>query len=184
MRGCPAVASAQKIKVRVERDKTFTFQGVRTWAWHPGGAGDVKMMSMSTDDPVPIKAMIEPMVLESTEKALGGRGLTKVAGGTPDLLVNYYVLVMPATNSTQLGQFLPPVTEYGIPIVLGPVAPTTMLRAFEEGTIVLDVVSPKLKGVIWRGIAQTEVHREFTPEQRRARIDKAIQQIVKKLPKK
>lgn len=49
---------------------------------------------------------------------------------------------------------------------------------------VLDIVSPKLKGVIWRGIAQTEVHREFTPEQRRARVDKAIQEIVKKLPKK
>lgn len=179
----PVVVSAQKIKVHVERDKEFKFKGLRTWNWHPDGAGDVKMLSMSTDDPKPIKAMLDPMVVASVEKALTARGLQKDTAGPTDLLVNYYILVMPATTSTQVGQFLPPVTEYGIPVIMAPTTPTTRLKAFEQGTLVLDLVAPALKSVIWRGIAETEAHRDYTPEQRRARIDKAVQEIVKKLPK-
>ncbi len=179
----PVVVSAQKIKVHVERDKKFEFKGLRTWNWHPEGAGDVKMLSMSTDDPKPIKKMLDPMVVASVEKALTARGLQKDTASPTDLLVNYYVLVTPATTSTQVGQFLPPVTDYGIPLIMGPVTPTTRLKAFEQGTLVIDVVSPARKSVIWRGIAETEVHRDYTPDQRRVRIDKAVQEIVKKLPK-
>ena len=115
-----------------------------------------------------------------------GRGMGCLAaplsgGGPADVLVNYYVLVMPATNSTQLGHFLPSIAEYGLPPFT---TPTTRLKAFEQGTLVLDVVDPKQKAVIWRGIAETEARRDLTPDQRRVRLGKAIQEIVKKLPKK
>lgn len=180
----PLTADAQRIKIRVERDKSFAFAGLRTWTWHPDGAGDVKMLSMSTDDPKPIKAMLEPMVVSSVEAALGARGLVRRPDGPTDLVVNYYILVTPATSSTQLGYYLPPVTDYGLPVMLVGATPTTQLRAFEKGTLVLDVIAPALKSVVWRGLAETEIHREFTPEQRRARIDKAVREIVKKLPKK
>ena len=59
-----------------------------------------------------------------------------------------------------------------------------MLRAFERGSLVLDVTSPALKTVVWRGIAETEVDRDLTDADRKARIEKAVQDIVKKLPTK
>jgi len=179
--GLTVIVGAQKIEVRVQRDKSFAFAGLKTWNWHPDGAGDVKMMTRANEDPAPIKARFEPVILEAVEKELAARGLTRRADGPTDLLVNYYVLVMPATNSTQLGHFLPAVAEYGLPPFS---APTTRLEAFEQGTLVLDIVAPSQKSVIWRGIAETEARRDFTPEQRRVRIEKAVHEIVKKMPKK
>ena len=179
--GLSVVAVAQKIEVRVQRDKSFSFEGLKTWNWHPDGAGDVKMMSSSLDDPKPIKAMLDPMVISSVERELAARGLVKRTDGPTDLIVNYYVLVMPATQSQHMGQFLPAVAEYGLPPFEGA---TTALKAFEQGSLVLDIVAPKEKSVIWRGIGQSEIHREYTPEQRQARIDKVMHEIVKKLPKK
>ncbi len=59
-----------------------------------------------------------------------------------------------------------------------------MLRAFERGSLVLDVTSPAKKSVVWRGVAETEVDRELSDDARKARIEKAVQDIVKKLPAK
>lgn len=179
--GLAAPAAAQKIEVRVQRDKSFSFQGLKTWNWHPDGAGDVKLMSSSLDDPKPIKARLEPMVIAAVERELAARGLVKRTDGPTDLIVNYYILVMPATTSQQMGQFLPAVAEYGLPPFQGA---TTALKAFEQGSLVLDIVAPKEKSVIWRGIAETEVQREYTTEQRQVRLNKAVHEIVKKLPKK
>jgi hypothetical protein len=175
------VVVAQKIEVRVQHDKSFKFAGLKTWNWHPDGAGDVKMLTRAGEDPAPIKARFEPVILDAVEKELGARALTRRTDGPADLLVNYYVLVMPATNSTQLGHFLPSVAEYGLPPFT---TPTTRMKAFEQGTLVLDFVAPALKAVVWRGIAETEARRDFTPEQRRVRIEKGVHEILKKLPKK
>ncbi len=179
--GLTVVVGAQKIEVRVQRDKSFSFAGVRTWNWHPDGAGDVKMLTRADEDPAPIKARFEPVILDAVDRELAARGMTRRTEGAPDVLVNYYVLVVPATSSTQLGHFLPSVAEYGLPPFT---APTTRMKAFEQGTLVLDVVAPAQKSVIWRGIAETEARRDFTPDQRKVRIEKAVHEIFKKLPKK
>ena len=34
---------AAKTDITVDADKTFSFAGLRSWAWHPEGAGDVRM---------------------------------------------------------------------------------------------------------------------------------------------
>jgi len=179
--GLTVVVGAQKIEVRVQRDKSFSFAGVRTWNWHPDGAGDVKMLTRSDEDPAPIKARFEPVILDAVDKELAARGMTRRTEGASDVLVNYYVLVIPATSSTQLGHFLPSVAEYGLPPFT---TPTTRMKAFEQGTLVLDVVAPAQKSVIWRGIAETVARRDFTPDQRKVRIEKAVHEIFKKLPKK
>jgi hypothetical protein len=125
-------------------------------------------------------ALLDPIITRAVEKELSARGFERKPGGA-DFIVNYYVLTMPGTSSHEMGQFLPSVAEYGLPPI--PRA-TTMLRAFERGSLVLDVSSPALKSVVWRGIAETEVNRELSDDARRARIEKAIQDIVKKLPTK
>ena len=40
-----AVVAAPKVKIRTQADKTFSFKNLRTWDWHPDGAGEVKLMT-------------------------------------------------------------------------------------------------------------------------------------------
>jgi Domain of unknown function (DUF4136) len=176
------VIGAPKVKIRTQADKTFSFKNLRTWDWHADGAGEVKLMTtaMEAEQSKQWHATLDPIITAAVEKELTARGFERKPGGA-DIIVNYYMLTVPGTSSNEMGQFLPSVAEYGLPPI--PRA-TTMLRAFERGSLVLDVTSPSLKSVVWRGIAETEVDRELSDEARKARIEKAIQDIVKKLPAK
>jgi hypothetical protein len=174
--------AAPKVKIRTQEDRTFSFKNLRTWDWHADGAGEVKLMTtqMDMERSKEWQAALEPIITAAVEKELSARGFERKPGGA-DLIVNYYILTVPGTASNEMGQFLPSVAEYGLPPIP---RTTTMLRAFERGSLVLDVTSPALKSVVWRGIAETEVDRDLSDAARKARIEKAIQDIVKKLPTK
>ena len=177
-----AVVAAPKVKIRTQADKTFSFKNLRTWDWHADGAGEVKLMTTAIDAEQSKQwhATLDPIISAAVEKELSARGFERKPGGA-DFIVNYYVLTVPGTASNEMGQFLPSVAEYGLPPIP---RTTTMLRAFERGSLVLDVTSPAKKSVVWRGIAETEVDRELSDDARKARIEKAVQDIVKKLPAK
>jgi hypothetical protein len=173
------LTAAPKVEIRTQRDKSFSFKGLRTWTWHPDGAGQVKLMSTPNDDSAKAHAALDPVVVDEVTKALTARGLTQQTQGASDLIVNYYLLVTPGMTGTDMTHYLPSVAEYGLPPIP---SQTNFLRAFERGSLVLDLSAPSTKSVVWRGIAQTEVDRQIAQAQREARIRKAVQDIVKKLP--
>ena len=110
------IALSAGVKVRSEYDKSFDFRGLTTWAWHPESAGDVRMAVTADDDPAAMKERFEPVILDAVQKEMAGRGLNlAAAGGTPQLYVNYYVLISTNQSRQTMGQFLPTVPEWGIP---------------------------------------------------------------------
>ena len=54
----------------------------------------------------------------------------------------------------------------------------------EEGTLILDIVDPASRNLIWRGIASAAVDRSKTPGERRARFKKAVSQLMAQFPPK
>jgi uncharacterized protein DUF4136 len=177
----PIVLSAG-VKVRSQQDKAFDFRGLKTWAWHPDGAGDVKMAVTADDNPAAMKARFEPVIIDAVEKSMASRGLTTAgAAGTPQLYVNYYVLISTNQSRQTMGQFIPTVPEWGIaPFSYGA---TKSLKVFEEGSLVLDVTSTKTRLLVWRGVAVAELQRKSTPQERDARLRAAIADVIKKFPK-
>jgi Domain of unknown function (DUF4136) len=174
----PPVAGAG-VKVRSHKDDAFDFRTLNTWSWHPKGAGEVKMAVTANDDPAPIKATWDPVIKDAVEKALAGRQLQPNAA-SPQLHVTYYLLITTNTTAQTLGQFAPNVPEWGLPPFTGA---TQSLRVFEQGSLVLDVSSTKTGNLVWRGIAEAEINRDKSPEEREARVRGAIADLVKKFPK-
>jgi Domain of unknown function (DUF4136) len=170
-----------KVRVRAHRDETFDFRGLRTWAWHPTGAGDVRMALTADDNPAAVKDRYGPTILQAVEQELARRQLT-LAGNTepPDLYVNYYLLISTNMSAQTLGQFAPSVPEWGLPLFSGA---TQSLRVIEQGSLVLDVTSSASKTLVWRGVAQAEIHRERADAERLSRIRDAIKQVIGKFPK-
>jgi hypothetical protein len=171
--------SAAGVKIKTHQDETFTFRGLRTWAWHPGGAGDVKMAVTDKGDPAAVRRAFEPTIIDAVASELGQRGWV-AAEGAADLQVMYYLLISAGASTQTMGQFLPATMEWGLPPLTGA---TTAFKMIEQGSIVLDVSAPSLKSVVWRGIAQAEIDRERNEEQRHARIRQAIRDMVKKMPR-
>jgi hypothetical protein len=169
---------AAKTDINVDADKTFSFAGLRTWAWHPEGAGDVKLAVSADSDPKRVAARVDPLLVPAIEREMQARGFVKTEGEA-DLYVHYYVLATVGQSSQYMGQFVAPVPEWGLP----PFAPvTTALAIYPVGTLIIDLTSPARGAIVWRGSAQRRITIERPDEERRAVLDRAVRDLIKRIP--
>ena len=176
------VLQGAKIKTQAQADPQFSIAGVRTWAWTPGGAGDVYMARSADDDAAVVKKRIDPLIVAAIAKEAGLAGLTPAASAeTADINFHYYALATVGMDAQVIGQFLPAVTAWGVPPFL---ASTQSLEIITRGSLVLDVSSPKAGRVVWRGVAQTDLDYAPTDAKRNAIINDAAHELVKRLPLK
>jgi hypothetical protein len=176
-----AVVLSAKVKIDVMHDDTFDFRPVQTFAWHPDGAGEVKVLIKNSGDPEVLRKRFEPVIKPAVEQELVARGLKPAQGGTPDLYAYYYILLTAGDSSQAMGQFLSPTMEWGVPPFTGA---TQSLKIYEQGSLILDLSSPALKSAVWRGIAKAEVHRQNSEEKRDQIVREAVRDMIKKYPPK
>ena len=170
-----------KTKIQVQRDPATDFSKLKTWTWNPSGPGDVKVWLTADSKSEPAKKTYEPVIMQAVEDELARRGIKRVSSGPADFTVTYYVIITVGQDSQHMGQFLPPVTTYGIP----PFAPqATSLNIYPQGTLVLDFGAPGPDHVVFRSVAQAEVELDRTEAQRATRLRNIVRDIVAKLPKK
>ena len=172
---------AAKTDVTVDYDMKFTFAGLRTWRWHPDGAGDVKLAVSRDDNPAQVAATVDPMIVPAVERELAANGLVRGDGDT-DFFVHYYALVTVGESRQVQGQFLPAVANWGVPPVL--LGNTTSLEIYPVGTLVLDVTAVSTKQVVWRGVARRKLDINRSGAARRTEIEKAVRELLKKFPPK
>jgi hypothetical protein len=175
-----AIPVAARVKYDVQRDKAFDFKTVRTWAWHPEGAGEVKVLEKTGDDPEAIRKRLEPTILQSVETYLAARGYQRVSEGEPDLHVAYYLLIGAGLESQFMGQFVGGAPEWGLPPFAGA---TTSLKIYEQGSLVLDVKHRAQNHVVWRGIARAEIDRLRSEPERLERVREAVHGLANRLPR-
>jgi len=172
------VSEAAKTDIKVDFDKAFSFAGVHTWAWHPDGAGDVRMAITANDDPKRVASRVDPVIVPAVEREMKARGFTQTTGAA-DLYIHYYVLATVDHMSQYMGQFVAPVPEWGLP----PFAPvTTAIEIYPVGTLIIDMTSTTKKAIVWRGAAKRKIDIERPDEERRGVLDRAVRDLIKKLP--
>jgi hypothetical protein len=173
--------AAADTDITIEYDKTFSFAGLSMWAWHPQGAGDVRLALTADDDPKRVAARIEPVILPATERQLASRKFTKTAADGANLWLHYYALLTLKDFQQVHGQFLPATVNWGLP----PFAPSTSaIGVYPVGTIVMDITVPGRDAIVWRGAARREVNFENSDQKRRDVIEKAIRDLFKDFPPK
>jgi len=171
---------AAKTDIHADRDPAFTFAGLKTWAWHPDGAGDVRQAISADTDPHAIAARVDPIILPAVERELQALSFTKTTDA-PDFYVHYYVLATMDQMSQYMGQFVAPVPAWGLP----PFAPvTTALEIYAVGTLILDITSPAKQAIVWRGSAQRKIDLEKPDRERRQVLERAIRDLIKEFARK
>jgi hypothetical protein len=176
--GVAVQSAAGAVKVKVDFDKKFDFRQARTWAWNPEGPGHVMMARTPDDDPAAVQKRNEPIILSAINEHMPRTGLTP-ASAAPDLTLTYYAFLSVGTSAQTMGQFLPPVTDWGVPPFT---VSTTSLEVKERGSLVLDFAA---KGeIVWRGIGMAEIPMDMPLAKREVLIRQAISDILRKYPPK
>ena len=175
------VVALAGIKVRTDFDKDYDFTKPKTFGWHPDGAGEIKMLQQSGDDPVALLQRFDPVIKDAIATELTKKGLVLATNGKPDIVIHYYVLIGPNSESQFRGQFIGAVPPWGLPDFA---MTTTSFKVFEQGTVVLDLMDAARKEIVWRGVAEAEINRQKLPAERDKRIRDGIADLLKKFPPK
>ena len=163
----PGLAACSGISVSDDFDTQADFTKLRTYAWHVPPAG-----TPSVDQ------LTQQRIVRAVDDALEAKGFRKADSGTPDFKVHTLASV------TQRIQTQPVSIGVGYAWRYGYVAAGdgVEISTYDEGTLVVDVISAATGSLVWRGTARAAVQRDRTPEQREARIREAAFKILERFP--
>jgi hypothetical protein len=167
-----------RVDVKIAFDKAFNFKPVRTWNWRPGGPGEVKMARTQTDNPEAAARIAEPIIVDAVTIEMERRKLQKVASD-PDMTVAYFLLLTTNMSTQTVGQFIPPVMDWGLPLF--PPA-TQSLKVLNQGSLVLDLSARGT--VVWRGVAEAKIKMDASGKQREAVLREAVRDLLRRYPPK
>ncbi len=152
-----AGSSCSPISVRTDYDHEVDFTRYQTFKWMPnakkGGKG------------VPHNSLLDKRVRRAVENELQAKGLQLVKSGKADALLAYHVGVQKRVDVSRHG--------YGY------WRRHTHVHRYKEGSILVDVVDPQMKQLVWRGAAQGVVGH---PEGNVENINEAIAKVFEKYP--
>ena len=102
-----APVALEGAKIQTQRDEKFDFTTLKTFAWNPSGAGDIKVWLTGENRSEPVKKKYEPVIMQAFEDQFTARGYTRASGYRPDFTITYMLLVTTGSFSQYAGQFLP-----------------------------------------------------------------------------
>jgi hypothetical protein len=146
------------------------FDSLSTWDWLPGRP------AVSTNLPTDL-SLVAQRVETALEEGLTARGYQKVAEGTTP---SFYVASHVAVDSKLEARTM--YSSFGPGVWMGPSLAETYVDEYQQGTLLIDVIDPARREVIWRGRAQARVDDNSSPEKREARVREAVTKILAKFP--
>jgi hypothetical protein len=158
------VASAcAPFKVRIDRDPEVDLSALRTFSWLP--RPEDPQANPFADNP-----LLRKRVRTAVEDNLTSHGYRLEKDGEPDFQVVFHVTLATKTIR-QTGGYV------GYPYYRG--YASSYESSFQEGTLVLDIVSQDGKALLWRGWVTGAVP---TPDTAGNRVALAVREILKRFP--
>jgi len=177
------LAGCSTIEVNHDYDPKANFAGLKTYEW-------LKEAQKPTGDPrIDGNTILENRIHQAVDAELAARGFKKVTGNADaDFLVAYHVSLDKQRSVQTLNSYYGygPGWGYGYGASYRPGywagSPETYVYEYEEGTLILDIVNPKNKELMWRGSAQDEVHFKSTPEKDQTQLNEAVHMMLESFP--
>lgn len=178
------LSGCSTMTVNSDYDPSESFKGLRTYDWIPGGR-------KPTGDPrIDDNTLLDTRVRNAVDRELAAKGFRRLTDGQPDFWVVYHVTLDKKTDITTLNSYYGygPGWGYGYGYPYRPYGwggpPETYVYQYEEGTLLLDIVEPETRKLIWRGHATDEVQFSDSPGKREEQVNEAVRRILALFPPK
>ncbi len=171
---CLAAGLVAAQKFRYDYDRSLDFQKFRTFAWMP----DIKPPMPPNLEP----EVVDGWIRDAVEKELTAKGMTKSDPEEADLMVSYLTFAQTSMSSQEADAQDVNRLPYGHWRPFGNTLPDSRLRT--EGTLIVDLVDPKTRKLVWRGQVKDVLKKPDDPGKLRKKIDKLTPKLFKKFPPK
>ena len=167
--GSLGACSGMKITTDYNPEVAPNFSAYQTYAWLP---------QPIRQDPRVYNAITENRVRRAVDNSLSAGGYRKLESGTPDFLVAWQAAIEGKVDVTMVNGY------YGYGYrgwgAWGGAQP--VVREYDEGTLILDVIDAESRELVWRGVAQAKISQNSSPDQRGRKINEAVSKILANFP--
>lgn len=170
--GCSAT------QIEIARDPFARFPKSGTFAW-------LDEANTLPEDARVNRAEVEARIRRAVERHLGTRGYKLSSDGRPIVCVAFHAAVgggldAAAMNEQYWSWGYGPDGAWGFGpnrTVAYEAGPT-----FERGTLILDIVDPQTRRLLWRGSASADVDLQATTQEKDQRVDEAVKEMLGQFP--
>ena len=171
------ITACSTAQIRTDHDQAVDFSTLRTYSWSPDPPllkGDIRLL--------PPEA--RQMIASAIDDQMVANGFTRV-DDDPDCWVHYSVLLAVQMSQRAIsGNFSFPNSWQIDPAFdsVGSSRQATETFEFKEGTLIISLVEPESRNLMWQSTAETEVHQERAMEKRRQRINTVVSDMFRRYP--
>jgi len=173
---CCCAAACHAAEVKMNYDKVADFSQFKSFAW----------MTPKSVTGVADPAALDQIVKDAANAQLAIRGFVPATSGTPDFWIGYHAVVEPKVEEFMLDTRYDSMSDAFYDRVAPYAGPAGQKRTevYYEGTLVIDIVNARNKQLVWRSSMEGRVNKNLKPEEKRKRIGKGIEQMLKMFPPK
>lgn len=176
------IAGCSTMEINTDFDPRANFADLKTYDW-------LDEPRKPTGDPrIDDNPILEGRIQAAVDRELAAKGFVRQDSDTPDFLVAYHVSLDKQRSVQHLNDYYGygPGWGYTYSGVRRPgyyASPSsTYVYEYEEGTLIVDIVKPEGRQLIWRGAARDEVRFSNTPENEGAQINEAVKRMMERFP--
>jgi hypothetical protein len=179
-----ATTGCSRTKIITTHNRAFDFAGLRTYIW--SSEVTTGLGRLQNDPGLP------NIVRDMVEEQLADRGYFGGESGQADFLVSYRAAIKGRLEGEATGDQMPGTMNFfaedrafgeGIDPNAGMRAPEQpKLNEYDEGSLIIDFVSPDGRKLLWRGVARTRIRSRATPQQRKQRLESIVRKMMAEFP--
>jgi len=156
-------------------DPDANFADLKTYAWVPDSEATPGGQKIT-------KIPLDGYLRNAVENTLAAKGYQKVTPDTADFEIIYHAALTKTSDQTLNDQS--GFTPINSPRSIAVGAYDVPVNDYPTGTLIIDIVNPKTRHLIWRGSAQGQLNQNPGVEERKEKIDRAVKEILKPFPPK
>src|SRR5208283_3401961 len=157
------------VQVQTDWNRSTDFSNFHSYAW-------LSDRPLATGDPRFDNALVDQRIRNATAETLATKGFAPAPQASADFLMSYLITSQQKTDINTVYQGY----GYGWGGWGGPAYAQTYVMQYELGTLILDVLDPKTKTLVWRGSGSARLGETRTPEELDALVRAAVEEILAK----
>jgi len=171
------MAGCATVSVDSDYASNTDFSNLKTYSWLQAAqpaAGDARIDNALTDS----------RIRNAVDQSLLAKGFVKLQTGTPDFLVAYQAAIEAKTDVTTINRpsSFGMMGGYSSSAYFAYSNNETFVTEYDEGSLLIDIVNPKTKELMWRGSGKATVLENAKPEKREKRISEGVAKILAEFP--